>query len=103
SYGEQVPRLSLVVVCATCSNAVCSKGGNCLPRVSARRRIPRQAVALKQYRRRWSPVSRIADKEHATAALWNSKVLSVQHSVGEPIPEFDQPPEDGTKVPSAVR
>ena len=29
-------------------------------------------------------------------------MLSVQHSVGEPIPEFDQPSEEGTKVPSSV-
>jgi hypothetical protein len=30
-------------------------------------------------------------------------VLSVQHSVGEPIPEFDQRPEEGTKVPPSSR
>jgi hypothetical protein len=60
-------------------------------------------VGLKQYRDRWSPVSTIADNEHTTAALGYSKVLSVQHSVGPPIPEFCQPPEDGPKVSSTVR
>jgi hypothetical protein len=60
-------------------------------------------VALKKNRRGTSPVSKMSDNEHAAAALWNSEVLSVQDSVGEPIPEFDQPSEDGTKVPSSVR
>jgi hypothetical protein len=45
----------------------------------------------------------MSDNEDATAPLWNSEELSVQHSVGEPIPEFDQPSEDGSKVPSSVR
>jgi hypothetical protein len=45
----------------------------------------------------------MSDNEHATAPLWNSEVLSVQDSVGEPIPEFDQPSEEGTKVPSSAR
>ena len=65
--------------------------------------MPLQAVALKKNRCGTSPVSKISDNEHAAAALWNSEVLSVQNSVGEPIPEFAQRPEDGTKVPSAVR
>ena len=34
------------------------------------------------------PVSKMSDNEDATPALWNSEVLSVQSSVGEPIPEF---------------
>jgi hypothetical protein len=100
--GDYVPSLPLIVICAARSNAVCSEGGNCLPRFAARRRIPLQAVALKKNRGGTSPVSRISDNEHASAALWNSEVLSVQHSVGEPIPEFDQPSEDGTKVPSSI-
>jgi hypothetical protein len=65
--------------------------------------MPLQAVALKKNRCGTSPVSKISDNEHTAAALWNSKVLSVKHSVGEPIPEFDQAPEDGTKVPSSSR
>jgi hypothetical protein len=64
--------------------------------------MPRQAVALKKNRCGTSPVSKISDNEHAAAALWNSKVLSVKDSVGEPIPEFDQPSENGTKVPSSA-
>lgn len=43
----------------------------------------------------------MSDKEDTTAALGDSKVLSVQHSPSEPIPELSQRPEDGTKVPSA--
>jgi hypothetical protein len=35
--------------------------------------------------------------------LWYSKVLSVKHPIGEPIPEFDQRPEEGTKVPPSSR
>ena len=77
--------------------------GSSFPLFSARRRIPRQAVALKKYRRGTSPVSKMSDNEDATAPLWYSKELSVKHSVGEPIPEFDQPSEDGSKVPSASR
>jgi hypothetical protein len=83
-------------------SAFASAGGSSLPRFSARRRIPLQAVALKKNRRGTSPVSKISDNEHATAPLWNSEVLSVQHSVGEPIPELDQPSEDGAKVPSSA-
>ncbi len=45
----------------------------------------------------------MSDKEDATASLGHSEVLSVQNSVGEAIPELSHRPEDGTKVPSAVR
>jgi hypothetical protein len=65
--------------------------------------MPPQAVALKKYRRGTSPVSKISDSEDATAPLGNSKVLSVKHSVGDAIPEFDHAPENGSKVPSSVR
>jgi hypothetical protein len=44
----------------------------------------------------------MSDNEHATAALWNSSVLSVKNSVGEPIPDFPQRPEEGSKCPSSV-
>jgi hypothetical protein len=44
----------------------------------------------------------MSDNEDSTAALGDSKVESVQHSVGVPIPELPQEPEDGTKVPSVV-
>jgi hypothetical protein len=42
------------------------------------------------------------DNEDSTATLRDSEVLSVQHSVGEPIPEFSKRPEKGTKVPPSV-
>jgi hypothetical protein len=76
--------------------------GKSLPLFSARRMIPLQAVALKKYRCGTSPVSKTSDNEDATAALWNSEVLSVQDSVGPPVPEFPQPSENGTKVPSSI-
>jgi hypothetical protein len=47
-----------------------------------------QAVVLKKNRCGTSPVSKISDNEDATAPLWYSGVLSVNNSVGEPIPEF---------------
>jgi hypothetical protein len=45
----------------------------------------------------------MADNEHALPSLGQSEELSVQHSVGEPVPELSQPSEEGSKVPSAVR
>jgi len=95
--------LALVVVSTTCSNALSSEGGNARPRFSARRRMPRQAVALKKNRCGTSPVSSVSDNEHTAASLGHSEELSVKHSIGEPIPEFDHAPENGSKVPSAVR
>jgi hypothetical protein len=100
---NQVPRLSLVVIRATCSNAVRSKGGNARARRSARRKIPAQAFALKKYRRGSLPRSKMSDNEDATASLGHSEELSVQHSSGATIPEVRQRPDDGAKVPSAVR
>jgi hypothetical protein len=44
----------------------------------------------------------MSDKEDATAPLWNSSVLSVKNSVGEPIPDFPQRPEEGSKRPSFI-
>jgi hypothetical protein len=60
-------------------------------------------VLLKKNRCGTSPVSKVSDNEHTAAALGHSEVLSVKNSVGEPIPEFDQAPENGTKVPSSSR
>jgi hypothetical protein len=45
----------------------------------------------------------VCDNEHTATSLGDSKPLSVQNSVGEPIPEFCQRPEEGAKVPSAPR
>jgi len=44
----------------------------------------------------------MSDNEHAAPSLGNSEVLSVKNPVGEPIPEFCQPPEEGPKSPSSV-
>jgi hypothetical protein len=93
----------LVGIDATLSKAVCKSGGNFFPLLSARRRIPEQAFALKKYRGGTSPVSKISDNEHTAASLGHSPPLSVTYSVGEPIPEFCQRPEEGAKVPSSVR
>src|SRR5690606_27840575 len=45
----------------------------------------------------------MSDNEHTAASLGQSEVLSVQRSVGPPIPELLQRPEEGSKVPSSVR
>jgi len=49
-----------------------------------------------------SPVSKVSDNEHTAAALGHSEVLSVKNPVGDPIPEFAQHPEEGTKIFSSV-
>jgi hypothetical protein len=87
-----VTRLGLVIVRATCSNAIRSKGGNALARFAARRRMPAQAFALKKYRHGTAPVSKMSDNEDAAAALGHSEELSVQDSPGATIPEFCQRP-----------
>jgi len=43
------------------------------------------------------------NEEHTAPPLGYSEVPSVQHSPGEPVPEFRQPPEEGAKCPSSVR
>jgi hypothetical protein len=123
--GDKMPCLPLVIVCAarpntlrrecrnyvsvvsfavdtTAVNASSNCAGNSRPRFAARRRIPAQAFALKKYRSGTSPVTKISDNEDTTASLGNSEVLSVQDSVGPPVPEFSQRPKDGAKVPSFV-
>jgi hypothetical protein len=82
---------------ATACKARRKVGGKSFPRFSARRSMPLQAVALKKYRCGILPVSKMPDNEDATAALGNSKVLSVQNSVSEPIPELPQPSDEGSK------
>jgi hypothetical protein len=44
----------------------------------------------------------MSDNEDATASLGYSEMLSVENSVGDPIPAFDQHPEEGSKRPSVV-
>lgn len=82
---------------ATLFSAASSGSGKRRPRRDARARIPRHAFGLKKYLGRCSPVvSKTSDNDDATASLGDSEVLSVQHSVCEPIPAFCQAPEDGT-------
>src|SRR6185437_14467076 len=87
---------------ATAMSARAKGRGNILPRFSARRRMPRQAVELSQYRCGNSPVSSMSDNEDTAAALGYSEKLSVQNPVGDPIPALDQHPEEGSKRPSSV-
>jgi hypothetical protein len=44
----------------------------------------------------------MSNNKDSSAPLWDSEVTSVQHSIGPPIPEFNQRPEEGTKVPSVA-
>jgi len=44
----------------------------------------------------------MSDKEHSTASLGNSEILSIKDSPAETIPAFVKRSEDGTKRPSAV-
>ena len=89
---------------ATDSNAASSSGGSARPRRDARRKIPWQAFGLKEYLCRCAPVvSKTSDNDDSTAALGDSEMASVQHSVGEPIPALSQGPEDGSHVPSSPR
>ncbi|OCC05153.1 hypothetical protein BA190_09570 [Labrys sp. WJW] len=72
---------------AASDNAWCNVGGNALPRLAARRRIPMHAFALKKYRCGTSPVTNISDNEHTASTLWDgarkpvhSDELSVKHA-----------------------
>jgi hypothetical protein len=87
---------------AACRSARLKSPGNVRPRLAARRRMPAQAFALKKYRCGSLPRSKMSDNEDATASLGHSEELSVQNSVSEPIPEFRQRPENGSKRPSSV-
>jgi hypothetical protein len=69
--------------------------------------MPRQARGVKKNRCGTAPVSKMSDNEHTASSLGDgalqsvhSDELSVQHSVGEPIPELPQRPEEGAKIPS---
>ena len=67
---------------ATAMSARAKGRGNILPRFSARRRMPRQAVELSQYRCGNSPVSRMSDNEDAAAALGYSEKLRWDEKAG---------------------
>jgi len=87
-----------------------SIGGSAFPRLSARRRIPAHAFGLKKNRPGTSRASSsTCDNEHTASSLGDgtrvsvhSHILRVQDSVGPPIPEFAQHPEEGAKRPSVV-
>lgn len=64
--------------------------------------MPEQALALKKYRCGTSPISKMSDNEHTSASLGHSEELSVKNAVCEPIPEFCQAAEEGSKIPSLV-
>jgi hypothetical protein len=76
--------------------------GNRRPRRRARSRIPAHARALKKYRDRWSPVSKISDNEDATSSLGHAEVLSVEHSVGDAIPDVDHELDERTECSSVI-
>ena len=44
----------------------------------------------------------MSDNEDAAPSLGYSEKLSIENSVGDPIPELDQKPEEGSKRPSVV-
>ncbi len=86
--------------CTVCINAALSEGGRTFPLRSALLNIPAQAFGERENLGGSSPVSKTSDNEDSTATLGDSEVLSVQHSVGEPIPEFDQPLKETSEVGS---
>lgn len=89
---------------ATARSASASNSGNFFPRFAALRRIPAHAFGLKKnLGGTVRASSRMSDKEDSTTSLGHSEILSVQHSVGEPIPELNHRPEDGAKVPPSSR
>ena len=100
-YLQTACALKVGAKATTAASAASNASGNFFPRFSARRRIPAHAFALKKNRCGTTPVSKVSDNEHTTASLGHSEVLSVQHSVCEPVPELPQRPEDGTKIPSS--
>src|SRR5690606_21163623 len=104
NFRDQVSGSAPAARLTAAPSKACFKAiGNSFPRFAARRRMPRQAVALKKNRCGTSPVSKVSDNEHTAASLGHSEVLSVKNPVGEPIPEFCQHPEEGSKIPSSVR
>ena len=73
SNDDSAVALEVCSKSATCRRTASKCSGNVLPRRSARRRIPAQAFALKQYRNWWPPVSKISDNEHTLPSLWDGK------------------------------
>lgn len=84
---------------ASAVSAEANGSGRARLRFSARRRIPRAALGLKK-NLRGTLRSRMADKEDTTPSLCHSGPSSVQHSVGDAIPQFPQRPDDGAHDPA---
>src|SRR5690606_15253807 len=99
---HQETHLGSLIPCAARSSAARRKGGSDAPRRSARRSTPLAAFGLKKYLDGTGCVSKTSDNEHTTASLGHSEVLSVKHTVGPPIPEFPQRPDDGSHVLAPV-
>ena len=66
-------------------NAACRLSGKGFPLVSARRRIPRHAFALKKYFRA-THGSKTSDKKHTLASLGHTAALRVQYSPRQALP-----------------
>ena len=83
---------------AAWTRAAFRAGGNSFPLLSALLNIPAQAFWLKKYRRGRSPISKISDKYASAASLRDSEVFSVNRSIGDIIPEFNQRPDKGGEI-----
>ena len=87
---------------ARVARAACKWDGKIRPRFSARRRMPRAALALKK-NLCGTRVSKISDNEHSSASLGHSEISAVKHAPRNPIPAFDhENAEDFRKVSSSV-
>jgi hypothetical protein len=75
-----------------------------LPRFSARRRIPAQALGLKKYFGATLSSSTSSKDEDTPPPLGHPEEPGVKYAPGEIAkPELGQRPEDGSEVPSACR
>lgn len=96
--GDETVGIGFVLDSATARSACSNAAGNSLPRLSARRIIPAQAVGLKKNRGGRAPVSRMEDSEDAAAPLRNSGILSVSNPVASKIPALLNEGEEGGEI-----
>jgi hypothetical protein len=80
--NESAVKIEVCSETATALSACAKGGGKVLPRFSARRRMPRQARGVNQYRCGSSPVSKMSDNEDATPSLGYSKMLRWDEKAG---------------------
>jgi hypothetical protein len=85
-------------------SAVSKGSGSCFPRRLALRKIPAAAFGDSEYfcNSLPPPVSKTSDNEDSTAALWNSKVLSIKHPPADAIPALDQRFNDCGHISSVI-